>query len=84
MSNFLDYKISQVLSSKDVPFYALLFSLIRKADSNNLHKLESVFPDEVAEFKKRYMAPAGALTNDELNSSERCISIAMKFNDDNK
>jgi hypothetical protein len=53
MSNFLDYKISQVLSSKDVPFYALLFSLIRKADSNNLHKLESVFPDEVAEFKKR-------------------------------
>lgn len=45
-------------------FYALLFALLREADSDNLAKLEEAFPEAVKEFRQRYMAPGGILPED--------------------
>jgi hypothetical protein len=43
-------------------FYSLLMATIREAGSEELERLESAFPDTVAELRKRYNAPGGALT----------------------
>ena len=45
-------------------FYALLIATIRQADSENLNKLEYVFPEVVLEFRERYNAPGGKLKDD--------------------
>jgi hypothetical protein len=34
-----EYKVSQEISAKDLPFYALIMAAFRKADSINLGKL---------------------------------------------
>jgi hypothetical protein len=71
-----EYRESLEISKGDPGFYALLFSLIRKADSSNLSRLTAMWPDEVAEMKERYNAPGGVLTKQEglwlerLNSSQ--------------
>jgi hypothetical protein len=49
------------LSAEDPPFYALLFALIRKADTSNMEKIAREWPDVVAEFKMRYNLPGGLL-----------------------
>jgi hypothetical protein len=46
-------------------FYSLLMATIREAGSEELERLESAFPDTVAELRKRYNAPGGALTPEE-------------------
>lgn len=43
-------------------------ALIFKADTNNLAKLEMVFPEAVAEAKARYHAPAACLSLEEWES----------------
>lgn len=55
------YKQSKEISKSDPDFYALIFAAIRKADDFNLRRLESVFPDAVAEFRERYNAPGGRI-----------------------
>jgi len=60
-----DYELSKRISADDPPFHALLCALIRQADSDNLKRLESVFPEEVDEFRQRYHH-AGGLLNAEL------------------
>jgi hypothetical protein len=59
--SLFDYIQSQEIESKDYPFYALLMSLIRRADSNNLAKLKLMWPDIVEEFQARYDSPGGVL-----------------------
>lgn len=58
------YAHSRILSG-DASFYALLHAAIRRADSDNLAKLEMVFPADVNEVRYRYNAPGG-MTPDEL------------------
>lgn len=65
MISYYDYGLSKRIASQDYPFYALLAALIRQADSDNLKRLESVFPEEVEEFRQRYNN-AGGLLNAEL------------------
>lgn len=66
MASILDYQESLRLSKHDPSFSALIFSLIRKADSNNLEKIAREWPELLDEFKKRYKSFGGALDEDEL------------------
>lgn len=56
-----EYKVSQEISKSDPPFYALIMSAMRKADSTNIEKLKLVFPDTFNELQERYNAPGGKL-----------------------
>lgn len=63
--NFYDYQQSIEISSKGYWFYALLASLMRKADSSNLEKLKSAYPKFYEDLVERYNAPGGALEGEE-------------------
>ncbi|CAG0947788.1 hypothetical protein ANRL1_04556 [Anaerolineae bacterium] len=45
-------------------FYACLLSAMRQADTDNLEKLKSAFPEVWDELRARYNAPGGVLPND--------------------
>ncbi len=60
-----DWKLSKDIQIADPPFYSLLAALVFKADTDNLAKLETAFPREVAEIKARYHAPGACLTIEE-------------------
>lgn len=60
MSHY-DYEVSQEISKKDPPFYALIMACFRKADTDNLKKLQHAFPAVWAEFEERYNTPKGLI-----------------------
>jgi len=63
----IDYMQSQKISAAgDWSFQSLVMAAMRKADAGNLAKLEQVFPETLAELRKRYNAPGGALTDQEM------------------
>ena len=64
MPSLYDYHISQQIASRDEPFYALLFALIRKADTYNAERLKEAFPEVYNEFWTRYNARGGYLPNE--------------------
>jgi hypothetical protein len=51
------YLLSRKISCEYHDFYALLCSLIRDADTENLVKLEQAWPDCVAAVRELYNAP---------------------------
>lgn len=61
-----DYQESLELSKSDPSFYSLIMAAARKADTDNLRKLESVFPETVNELRRRYHAPGGQLPEDDI------------------
>lgn len=63
MSHF-EYKISQEVACQDLPFYALIMAAMRQADSTNLEKLKSAWPETWAEFHARYNGPNGLLSQE--------------------
>jgi hypothetical protein len=63
--SLMDYKLSLLVSREDPPFYALLFSAMRKADSANAVRLQIAFPEVWLELKARYDAPGGCLEGEE-------------------
>jgi hypothetical protein len=62
---FFDYKQSRHIEAQDYTFYSLIMAAIRKADTDNLAKLEKEWPEVVEEFKRRYNAPGGIIESDE-------------------
>lgn len=62
-----EYLCSQAIHEGDPPFYALLFALMRAADSGNAAKLRALFPDEWEELQARYDAPGGLLPTDQYD-----------------
>lgn len=60
-----NYRQSLEISGRDPSFYSLLFSLLRKADSENYGRLVAAFPQAAAEFQARYDAPGGVLPGEE-------------------
>lgn len=56
-----DYRESIKISMHDYGFYPLIMAAMRKADSNNIEKLKSVFPDVWTELVARSSAPGGLL-----------------------
>lgn len=66
MASIIDYKESQAISRSDPSFAALIFAACMKADDDNLSRLTACWPELVAEFRARYNAPGGAITEKEL------------------
>jgi hypothetical protein len=78
MRSILDYLGSKRIAAEvsDLTpgnqFYSLLMATFRFADTDNMEKLKSVFPDIYDELVQRYNAPGGALDDKELK-------IALNF-----
>ena len=68
--NLVDYEISKHLAAKDLPFNALIAAAARKADTDNLLRLQTVFPKLVEDLKRRYNAPGGMLIEDNIQDPE--------------
>lgn len=66
MASIVDYQESLRLSRYDPSFAALMFALIRKADTWNRQKIFEQWPEFIDEFNKRYNSPGGALDAEEL------------------
>ncbi len=77
--SILDYVTSQKIANKvstcgpGNEFYSLLMAAARFADTDNLEKLAQAFPEQIAELRKRYNAPGGALNADELEWVKRYL-----------
>jgi hypothetical protein len=56
-----DYKASVEMEMNDYPFYALIMAAMRKADTDNLFRLQRLFPETWQELRMRYNAPGGLL-----------------------
>lgn len=63
MSRF-DYDVSREIAKNDYPFASLIMAAMSKADSTNIAKLESVFPEIYDEARARYNAPGGMLESE--------------------
>lgn len=63
---FYEYQESRQDISHNTSFYGLLAVCIRKADSDNLRRIENEWPEFTAEIKERIGSPAGCLMVDEL------------------
>jgi len=63
MTHYLEYIASLTLEPpNDVnAFYTFLMAAIYEADTDNLEKLKSAFPEIVKELQERYNAPGGLL-----------------------
>ena len=62
--SYYDYKAGQELAQKDAPFYALIMAAMMRADSSNIVRLMSAFPQVYDELQARYNAPGGLLEAD--------------------
>lgn len=63
--SIIDYQESETIS-QGLSFRAMIMAAMRKADSNNLTKLQEAFPDILEELRARYNAPGGALNEQEM------------------
>ena len=59
--SYHEYRESQEIAVKDHGFYALIMAAMRKADTENLFKLQRLFPETWQELRARYNAPGGKL-----------------------
>ena len=66
-----EYVISQEISAKDYPFYALIMAAMRQADTMNVSLLRGMFPGTWKELQQRYNAPGGALDKKEMDDIVR-------------
>jgi len=71
-----EYLCSQTISSHDPPWHALLFSLMRKADTTNSAKLKAAWPEQWEELQRRHNAPGGVLPEDDLDpAAVACVRV---------
>ena len=64
-----DYRQSQKIAAEDHPFYALIMAAMRKADTDNIAKLQRAFPEVWSELFQRYHAPGGLLPHEQMERS---------------
>lgn len=72
-----EYLYSQTLSRRDPPFYALLFSMLRKADTDNTAKIKAAWPEVYEEFTRRYHAPGGVLPEDDFPAGQPIPEVPL-------
>ncbi len=58
------YHVNRKHMVDDPPFYALIMAAMTKADTDNLAKLKSVFPEAWTELQARYNAVLGVIPED--------------------
>lgn len=71
--NLIDYEISKHVAMRDIHFAALIAAALRRADSENFARLESVFPDIASDLKLRYNAPGGILLKDNIENYDETL-----------
>lgn len=59
-----DYRKSIEISANDPPFYALIMSAMRQADTQNAERLKKAWPSVWIELEARYNAPGGLLDDE--------------------
>ena len=59
--SLIDYNQSQKIGAQGFYFYALIMAAMRKADTENLWKLQEAWPAIWDELQARYNAPGGLL-----------------------
>lgn len=69
-----DYRRSQDLERADVGFHALVMAAMRRADTDNLAKLQRAWPEVWTELQARYHAPGGVLEGELATSAEPCTA----------
>lgn len=57
--SYHEYAASLDIAVKDYPFYALIMAAMRQADSDNLARLQVVFPAIYVELQARYNSNVG-------------------------
>jgi hypothetical protein len=62
--SWYDYQVSKGLARENYPFYALIMTAMRQADTDNSVLLQQAFPHIWVELQRRYNAPAGVLPGD--------------------
>ena len=55
--NEYEYKQSLEIAAQDYQFYALIAAAMRQADTDNLERLQSAFPEVWASLQKWYNSP---------------------------
>ena len=69
-SSYYDYKQGQQIAAEDYSFYALIQAAMRQADSDNIRKLKSAFPEVWEDLKLRYDLPGGLVAGEKLLKQE--------------
>lgn len=62
--SYQEYQLSKKLTGEDYPFYTLIMSALRQADTRNAAKIRAAWPDVADELRKRYNAPGGLLPDE--------------------
>ena len=56
-----EYQESAKVELAGHPFYAIIMTAMRQADSQNIERLRQAFPDTWEELRARYDSPGGVL-----------------------
>lgn len=64
--SIIEYQIGCQLAGQDTPFFALVQAAMRRADTENLARLQAAFPEAWAELELRDSQIRGCLTGAEL------------------
>ena len=69
-TSYYDYKQGQQIAAEDYSFYALIQAAMRQADSTNIIKLKSAFPEVWEDLKLRYDLPGGLVSGEEIEPDD--------------
>ena len=81
--SYHEYMVSRKISAQDHPFYALIMSAMRQADSDNIKKLKFIFPSVYDELYERYHAPGGLLESERKEFEEAQRQLEKEQADEN-
>lgn len=73
--SYQEYILGREISTKGYPFYALIQAAMRQADTDNLEKLKSLFPETFREFQTRYNSPKGLLLDEIVEEENEEIEV---------
>ena len=77
--SFYDYKKGREIEAGGYPFYAIIQAAMRQADSDNLEKLSTAFPEVRMELQMRYNLPGGMTEKEHADELARvAISVVSQ------
>lgn len=65
----------RIMALDGITFWATMLALISQADTYNLARFQTAFPEVVREAKIRYFAPEGCLTSDEWKAQNPDVDV---------